>query len=496
MLNSRHNLPNEYREIFAGKTEQELHELARIKRFMERLVADAKFRKALGENVDDPFPIAKEFGIEIDPLELLPFWNREYFKYRRTPEADKWPLAQTWDAYMDEMIAHRNSIREKGDMSEANPGFHAWRERQINRGASELGCSSDAIVHPVIAYELSQGCSIGCWFCGISAKSFEGNYAYTEENAKLWQGVLKGSSQVFGSAARTGFCYWATDPCDNPDYDKFIHDHYKIIGTLPQTTTAGPMKNISLTKRIMALHQKYRSLPNRFSVLSVRMLEQIHQEFTPDELLYTELVVQTKEAIQAKAIAGRAMEKQKKFDQTGSEKSVSNIKADHSTIACVSGFLVNMIAKTVQLVAPTRASETWPKGYRVYDTRHFNTAEEYTETLTDLINTHMTESIPVNNKLSFRRDLSYSSVSEGYKLTTDSATYTCNIYPFMETMGEMIHEGDMTGGQILSKLVSDGEDIFAVSSAMQRLFDLGLLNDDPAFAGTDSGKAIVMAEAD
>ncbi len=491
MSDFQHCLPNKYTEIFASKTVQELHDLARIKRFMERLVADGKFRKALSENVEDPFPVAKEFGIEIDPLDLLPLWNREYFKYRKTPEDDTWPLAQAWDAYMDEMITHRNSIREKGDMSEANPLFHAWRERQINRGASELGCSSDAIVHPVIAYELSQGCSIGCWFCGISARSFEGNYTYTEENARLWQGVLKGSKQVFGSAARTGFCYWATDPCDNPDYDKFIHDHYQIIGNLPQTTTAGPMKNIPLTKRIMALHHKYMSLPNRFSVLSVRMLDKIHQEFTPDELMYTELVVQTKEAIQAKAIAGRAMERQQKFDQTDSGKSVSNINVDHSTIACVSGFLVNMVAKTVQLVAPTRASETWPKGYRVYDTRSFNTAEEYTKTLIDLINTYMPDSIPANSKLSFRRDLDYAPVSEGYKLTTDNVTYSCNIYPFMKIMGEMIKEGDMTGGQILSKLVSDGEDVFAVSSAMQRLFDLGLLNDDPAFGGIDLSNATV-----
>ncbi|MCP3688891.1 MAG: radical SAM family RiPP maturation amino acid epimerase, partial [Gammaproteobacteria bacterium] len=437
------------------------------------------------------FPIAIKLGIEIDPLELLPLWNREYLEYRKTPEADAWPLAQAWDTYMAEMIAHRNSIRASGDMSTTNPQFHAWRERQINRGASELGCSSDAIVHPVIAYELSQGCSIGCWFCGISARSFEGNYNYTKQNASLWQGVLQGSKQVFGDAARTGFCYWATDPCDNPDYDKFIYDHYSIIGTLPQTTTAGPMKNISLTKRIMALHQKHMSLPNRFSVLSVRMLDKIHNEFTADELMFTELVVQTKEAIQAKAIAGRAMEKQKKFDQAGSGKSVSNINADHSTIACVSGFLVNMVAKTVQLVAPTRACEAWPKGYRVYDTHHFSTAREYTEALTNLINTHMPNSIPAHSKLSFRHDLDYAAVSGGYKLATDNVTYSCNLYPFMETLGNMIHRGEMTGGQILSELVSDGEDVFAVSSAMQNLFDLGLLDDDPAFAGLVHSKTTV-----
>lgn len=482
------DLKNSYRQIFDKKTPQELHDLARIKRFMERLTADGEFRKALSENAGNPFPVAKQFDIEIDPLELLPLWHRNYLKYRNDPclSDKKWPLAEAWDTHIKTILKHRDALVGQGT-PQTNKKFSAWRERQIKRCNSELGSSALSIVHPVVAYELSQGCSVGCWFCGISADSFKGSYSYSDENAQLWQGVLKQSLEIMGPAASTGFCYWATDPCDNPEYDRFLEDYHKVFGVLPQTTTAIPLKDIELTRRIMALHQKYMCNPNRFSVLTVGILDRIYKTFTPDDLLYTELVIQTKNSLLTKAAAGKALEKYKREQQKARSDAPrtdvvkSSAELDHSTIACVSGFLVNMMSRTVELIAPTRASETWPKGYRIYGARHFNNPQDYGRAISDLIDTYMPESVTGNTILSFRSDLEYSPSAEGYVLEGKYYKFSFTSLPFAKRMGELIHGANLTADQIMDKLIAQGEDIFLILTAIQELYDLSVLNDDPAY---------------
>lgn len=47
-------------------------------------------------------------------------------------------------------------------------------------------------------------------------------------------------------------------------------------------------------------------------------------------------------------------------------------------------------------------------------------------------------------------------------------------------MGELIDDANLTADQILDKLIAQGEDIFLVLTAIQELYDLSVLNDDPA----------------
>src|SRR5262245_10451126 len=53
-------------------------------------------------------------------------------------------------------------------------------------------------------------------------------------------------------------------------------------------------------------------------------------------------------------------------------------------IACVSGFLTNMVERTVRLVSPTRPGDHWPLGYRVYGERSFATASDFRRAVEDL----------------------------------------------------------------------------------------------------------------
>ena len=202
------------------------------------------------------------------------------------------------------------------------------------------------ITHPILAFELSAGCSIGCWFCGISADRFRGNFPYTRENATLWRDILDHAVDLFGPGAQSGFCYWGTDPSDNPDYPKFLEDYYAITGLLPQTTTAAPLKDMALTREVMRLGEKHRCVINRFSILNLKMFEAVHAAFSAEELLGVELVMQNRESLIAKARVGRAKERQQKLESAGKPASIAGVESEQSTIACASGFLVNMVART------------------------------------------------------------------------------------------------------------------------------------------------------
>jgi len=292
---------------------------------------------------------------------------------------------------------------------------------------------------------------------------------------------------LFGEAAHTGFCYWATDPCDNPDYPKFINDYYRITGYLPQTTTAAPLKNIALTREILALFKQYHCVTNRFSVTTLRQLNLIHQTFTPRELLGVELVAQNKESLSLKAMAGRAIERKKRLQEAGRNDEISKLKGDHATIACVSGFLVSMLKQTVQLVSPTRSCEQWPLGYRIYDEQRFNSGEEFKAILQDMIKRFMPESVPEESILSFRKDLTYIAPEDGktstFKLKSPYIEHNCNGMPFMAHLGALIAEGNHSAEEIVRQLApSDAQTPF-VNDALQHLYVKGLLNDDPAYNG-------------
>jgi len=482
-----------YHHMFEKRSAEELYTVAQIKRFMERLVGDAEFRKALGENEDNPKVVTEAYGIDIDPEQARPLYSTAHLKYRLTPEAARWPLSDMWDDWINDMKSHRELIRRAGLCHDVNPAFDAWRNRQISRCDSELGASAQAITHPIFAFELSQGCSVGCWFCGISADRFKGWQPYTPEVAELWRGMLQVNVDLFGSAAQTGFCYWATDPADNPDYPKFIEDHYHITGALPQTTTAAPLKDVELTRQVMGLFDKYKTVTNRFSIVNFRTLKRVHETFSAEELLGVELVQQHNEALTGKATAGRARDRKLKMEAAGKAEKLPTFAGDHGTIACVSGFLVNMMERTVKLVAPTRSGEVWPLGYRVYEEATFETADDYRTALQGMIERHMPRSVPGNAVLSFRPDITHTTIPGGFKLETGIHTFKVDRDPWSLAMGEMVAEGAMTASEIANRIVRDGGDVFLVYNMIQELFECGLFNDDPKLGGIGSPEADRLA---
>jgi hypothetical protein len=157
---------------------------------------------------------------------------------------------------------------------------------------------------------------------------------------------------LVGPAAEVGFCYWATDPLDNPDYESFLRDYHGIIGALPPTTTAQPQKHVERLRALLHLWEEHSFVYNRFSILSTRILDVVHREFTAEELVWTGLEMLNKESTKKKATAGRALEKLgRQRERLDHDESVAD-ELTQGTIACVTGFLFNLVTHTVQLVSP------------------------------------------------------------------------------------------------------------------------------------------------
>jgi len=479
----RNRAAEKYREILEKRSPEEMRTLAQVKRLLERYQGDCEFRAKLTHDLDNLEGVARPYGIDIDPGQALPLFSPDHQRFRSAEGEDRWPLAKLWDDYLRDLQKICEISQEAGGCAEANPRFHGWRQRQMQRCASELGPVARHITHPVLAFELSAGCSVGCWFCGVSAERFEGNFLYTPENARLWHGMLKEAADLFGPAVQQGFCYWATDPSDNPDYPKFLEDYYRVTGNLPQTTTAAPLKDLAWTRWIMRLFDKYRCVPNRFSILTLRILNQVHATFTPVELMGVELVLHNREALQSKATAGRARERAGRPTQPRHDCSDA-AQTEYSTIACVSGFLVNTVRRTVQLIAPTRSSDRWPLGYRIFGERHFATPREFRAALEDLIAVHMPENLTGSEMIGFRDDLLYQRSPGGFELRSSNWRFNFD-GTGAGLIGELIHQGGRTVGEIEAEVARAGGNIFVAADTLQKIFDRGLLSDDRGLERTE-----------
>jgi radical SAM family RiPP maturation amino acid epimerase len=471
-----------HRACLDGRAGEERSRLAQVKRLLERYRGDPVFRQAADAGGDSFRDAVARLGMAIDPVEVRPLLR---------PDLDKRPhgeggtsLARSWADYAAEMRTLERHCRQLGSCAEVNSRFDAWRRRQMRRCDSEMEQSAD-IVHAVLAFELSAGCSVGCWFCAVSAERFRGNFPHSPGNARLWREMLAVAAELFGPAVQTGFCYGATDPCDNPDYADFLEDYRIATGIVPPTTTAIPLRDIGLTRRILALDQAHGCFGNRFSILNLKLLDRVHAEFTADELFHVKLILQNPEATTPRVLAGRALTRRPAAHAEAEAKR----GVENSTIECVSGFFVNMVDRTVRLVTPVPASERWPLGYRTFETRGFTTASDFKTTVNDMIARHMPSAPRPNVPVRFRDDLLYCRTADGFVLKSRGTRFALAGGTAVE-LGELIDRGECTPVELRAALIDAGADIFVIADLIQQLFDNGLLDDS-----ADEEEAVPVPEA-
>ena len=426
-------------------------EIGHMKRLLELWEADESFRRHLE---DSPREAAQQYGLLADAEAMRPVWDAHW-----APDQPVASCVERYRSFVREKFAHRDELRQTS--RPLSQRFHAWRQRQMTRTFSQLGPSkAHGIVHPLAAFELSKGCSVGCWFCGISAPKLGDIFAYNDANRGLWRDVCQVWREEVGQAAEQAFLYWATDPMDNPDFEKFSCDFHEICGHFPQTTTALPLRDIERTRRLLRLSEERGCLLNRFSILNLRILKGVHEAFRAEELTFVELVMQMAKELPSKAVAGRALEKALRQGQQ---------EISTSTIACVSGFLINMLEGSIRLISPCPASERWPLGYQIFAEGHFATAEEFRRQLLHMTSEEvMPASIRFRQRVSLRQDLTCSLSPRGL---TVSSPHLHQIFrgladPSLDKLGRMLSQRSYDAESIALEVDPDLAQVFLVLNQM------------------------------
>jgi len=347
--------------------------VAALKRVWELWTLDQVFHEAY---LDDPERALVATGLDVDPVAV------SLILLGRTPAGKDKPddLTQSFVWYREfvESRFERNMRRRVLDVP-TDPRFRDWRERQMRRCQSEMGSQALFISHMSVAYELTCGCSIGCPFCALAAGRLEGVFRHTPENAALWRDVLFRLHALIGEPASRACCYYATEPLDNPDYELFLKDFYDEFGQVPQTTTAASTRDLDRTARLLSWGQQAFPHFDRISVVSECDRDALLGTFSPEDLILTDLLPQFREApIHYLKRAGRNLD-----DDDGMG----------GTVACVSGFVVNMCDRTVRLVTPTKADQEHPTGEIVLDRAAFSDAAELEDVARTMISHHMHETI-------------------------------------------------------------------------------------------------------
>lgn len=333
-----------------------------IKRFLEWWTADARFRDAVER---DPWGTVRAHGLEVDPEACRPLHDRAMAALQA---ADVHPAVQAYREFILAKLRHRAELQRRAATS--NLAFAAWRRRQMARYFTQVGRLSFASnCHLPWAMELTRGCAEPCPFCAFNVGPLRAVARFTPENERLFRGVLRALHAFFGDATETGFLYYASEPLDNSDYERYLHAFYEELGVTPQTTTAAWHRNLDRTRRVLAQSRAEAGWVNRFTVNSLPLLERCMASFSAEELEDVELIVHAPGSRQSLVKAGRG--------------AAADPEATGGTVACVTGFCINLPERTVRLVSPSTDLERWPQGEMVFASGSFGTAEDLAAFLAD-----------------------------------------------------------------------------------------------------------------
>ena len=377
-----------------------VHEVAEAKRALELWTMEPGFQE---EFLAAPEETLAKHGLTVDALAVKILCDHDTaVAYQNAPPETLPSAVRRYRAFLHEKITDRSRMTREYCVPE-HPAFRAWRFRQQNRCWAELGKRNESLIHVPMTFELDLGCSVGCPFCGVMAGRLQ-KVCRHDEDGELWKGVLQFTKETIGDAVGQATCYYATEPLDNPDYEKFVDDFFDVFGIVPQLTSAASMRNPERTHAyLLASLKKYRRI-HRFSVLSLDILHKIFETFSMEELLCVELLPQFTEAPSNMfANAGRA----RKNEDLHVEEEEGN------TIACISGFVVNMAERSIRLITPCGASEKCPTGELIIAKESFSDLDDFKRILVSLIERYMQAEFPKDQPLFLRPGISFEKTETG-----------------------------------------------------------------------------------
>jgi radical SAM family RiPP maturation amino acid epimerase len=295
-------------------------------------------------------------------------------------------------------------------------------------------------------------------------------FYYTHENAALWKEILQITQDILGVFAGASVCYWATEPFDNPDYEKFCLDFASVHGFFPYTSTIKHVEDPARIRNFLRLSKEHGRIHHRFSIVSLPVLRKLYQEFTAEELASIQLTLNNRESAALYSNTGRARELYKK-------ETTKNKIYPEGTSACLSGFLVNMVNRTIKLITPCNPSEKWPFGYMVYEETSFHTACDFKDRITTMIETYMPLSPGSDNIVAFRPDLKFRTFEDGFEVSTKFMTRTfCNA-PIVKEVGKIVNKGKHTLQEIVDMFEIYCLPLDYIPETIQKMLQSGILQE-------------------
>lgn len=449
-------------------------DLPLFKKGIERWVNDFIFRDRFAE---DPQQALLDRQLLQDPFALKMMVNPDLARQYPSGSQGVPELVTQYRSFVRSKRSHCIEIR---DSYPIHPKWSAWRRRMIGATLWRDSPQKHAkLVHAPFTIELTKGCTVGCWFCGVDAEKYQGHVEINASTQAVWRSLLESFRAIAGQeSAQHGFCYWATDPLDHPDYEWFLEEFHSILNFWPQTTTAQGMKHAERMRRLLATVKKKNAFVQRFSMTRSTDLDAIHNYFTPEELFLCELIPQYDDRLSKKATAGRVRDLViKRKEQNKPIQFHHNLESTGS-IACVSGFLGNLVQKSLKLITPCEASDRWPLGYRILSERHFDRPEEIESLIRDMLETGLNDRLLPDDRLQPYSGIDFTadqpdqlSISRhGYKLTLSGVTNSAQF-------AELLNNAPITVRELCDARQRQGVDSIQSCLTLTRLFQHGIFDE-------------------
>ena len=497
-------IPSNYLELYHLFSASELNEIVQLKRFFECSEGDKTYRTALstGDFSEEQLAHLKKVGVLFNIQDLAILWQDISFidlvfeNIHKLESLDdlpedmlktlkEHPLLMLWLRFSYLKIkmhsTHKEVITQRAfGYSEK---YAIWRKRRIEATKSELGSYGENIDHPVLAIELAVGCSIGCYFCAFDAPRLSQLFDYNiPENQQLFREVSTSLYNTLGEPAGHALLYWSTEPQDNPNYIDFMEIYREVTGRVVCTATAG--SDETWVRNLIAHYRQFPAPWPRISVLTKKIMHRLHEQFSPDEFRDVSLLMQQRESEETRTkVPGGRPKMLKKLEETTDirddyEQDLSQATVPQGSIACVSGFLINMVNKTIKLISPCYTNEKYPYGYRTFDEAVFSDAADFDRIINQMINRKMPTTPYREMPMRFRDDLRYTDSDDGFVLVSRHKVHRFHSDALLKPLGMLIAQGDLTHQQVCEQLMDNyGVNPLLASAAIKNLFDSGLLDE-------------------
>ncbi len=393
---------------------------ANAKKLVEYVMMDEKFRHEL---MIDPQRAFDERAIALSAENTSRYWNMSkgnfndvYFGTNLLNDEER----ALFQVFQSTMRVHQ-FYYDNDRFTSASPEFRQWRSRMMRRNYFMMGekRTKMSLLLP-FGIELSDGCSGGCWFCGVGAQKYNGYYPNTPENLENFKQILTHLKHQLNQNAQNGFLYFASDPLDHPEYHLFSQIFYDINGAHPACTTALSDKHPDRAQRVMDMINHLPGPGVRFSVYSLRQLDNIFATFNNDDLVHVSFAQLAKGSTLTVANSGHARRRFLHNPERAKQEAekLELIDFSHESINCLFGYLLNMVRGTISLVVPVNSSDDNPDGIEFLAKGTFKNADDVANFIETMRTTIMRNHLIATDHLKLQANINIINENGLVKLTT------------------------------------------------------------------------------